>query len=120
VFILACTSLARLEIARAQVPREIDHVARAADARGDWDPGQLAALGVDAGSAGELDRSVSALRRERMALGDSDPPHMAEVIGRAIMAHRVPSGRAPDQRMPKDNAPVWSTVSASSQADRDP
>jgi hypothetical protein len=36
---------------------------------------------VDAGAAGGVER------RERIeALGDSNPPHMAEVIGRAIVA----------------------------------
>jgi hypothetical protein len=42
---------------------------------------------VDAGSAGEMDRASAAIRRQRIeALGDSNPPHMAEVIGQAIIA----------------------------------
>lgn len=86
VFILACPSLPRLEIAWRSVPRQIEYVARAADARGDWNPGKLGALRVDARSAGEMERTASAVRKERIeALGDSNPPHMAEVIGRAIM-----------------------------------
>ncbi len=87
VYILACTSLPRLEVAWRAIPQAIADVARAADARGAWDPDQLAALRVDALSAGEMERSESLTRRARIeALGDSNPPEMAEVIGRAIMA----------------------------------
>jgi site-specific DNA-cytosine methylase len=88
VFLVACTSLPRLEIAWRSIPSEIECVKRAADARGDWSPDQLATLPVDAWSAGESGRE----RRERIeALGDSNPPHMAEVIGRAIMIAALPS-----------------------------
>ena len=91
---VACTSLPRLEVARAALPSEIEGVKRAADARGDWEPGKLAFVPLDAGSAGELcsgdkraDRRVAAWRKQAIeALGDSNPPHMAEAIGRAIMA----------------------------------
>jgi site-specific DNA-cytosine methylase len=87
VFILACTDEPRLALAWAAVPRAIECVARAARARGDWDPDKLAALRVDARSAGEMERPGSAVRKQRIeALGDSNPPHMAEVIGRSIMA----------------------------------
>jgi hypothetical protein len=87
VFLVACTSLSRLEIARSALTPAIESVKKAADAQGDWEPDKLAALRVDASSAGEMDRSESsAVRRERIeALGDSNSPHMAEVIGRAIM-----------------------------------
>jgi DNA (cytosine-5)-methyltransferase 1 len=82
VYILACASLPRLEVAWKAGPSAIDRVARAADARDDWDTYQLAALRVDAWSAGEMDRSRSRGRRERIeALGDSNPPAMAEVLG---------------------------------------
>lgn len=85
VFILACTSLPRLEIAWSAGPSEIERVARAADARGAWDPRVLGALRVDARSAGEMERSESRLRRERIeALGDANPPEMAEVIAGCI------------------------------------
>ena len=87
VFLVACTSLPRLEIARRSIARAIEETKRAADARGDWDPDQLAALPVDARSAGEQVATLSRARIERIeALGDSNPPHMAEAIGRAIMA----------------------------------
>ena len=87
VFILACASLSRLEVAWSAVPSEIESVKRAANARGDWNADKLGTLRVDARSAGEMDRGrASRQRRERIqALGDSNPPHMAEVIGRAIM-----------------------------------
>lgn len=87
VFLVASTSLPRLALAWAALPSEIERGKRAADARGDWHPDQLAALRVDARSAGEMDRAASRTRRERIeALGDSNPPHMAEAIGRAIVA----------------------------------
>lgn len=87
VFILASACLPRLEIAWAAGPSAIERVKRAADARGAWDPAVLRSLRVDARSAGEMVRSVSRLRRERIeALGDSNPPEMMEVIGRAILA----------------------------------
>jgi len=87
VFLVACTSLPRLEIARQSLPRAIEETKRAADARGDWDADQLAAIPVDARSAGEHNDAFSRARRERIeALGDSNPPHMAEAIGRAIKA----------------------------------
>lgn len=90
VFILACTSLSRLEVAWSAIPREIDRAKRAADARGDWDADKLAAIRVDARSAGEMDRGVSRVRRERIeALGDSNPPIMMTVIGHAILQARA-------------------------------
>ena len=82
VFLVACASLPRLEIAWRAVPSAIKRVKRAADARGDWDTSKLGTIPVDARSAGERGRT----RREMIeALGDSNPPHMAEVIGLAIM-----------------------------------
>jgi DNA (cytosine-5)-methyltransferase 1 len=88
VFVLASPSLSRLAVAWSAVPSAIERVARAADARGDWDPDQLAALPVDARSAGQMDGGpASRERREWIeALGDSNPPAMMEVIGHAILA----------------------------------
>ena len=86
VYMVACTSLPRLEIAWRAAPRAIERVKGTAAARGAWDPGKLAALRVDARSAGEMDRSRSGTRKARIeALGDSNPPEMAEVIGHCIM-----------------------------------
>ncbi|MBM9400345.1 DNA cytosine methyltransferase [Gluconacetobacter azotocaptans] len=86
VFVLASTSLSRLEIAWKAVPRQIERVARSAHARGSWNADRLATLRVDAQSAGELDRGRSLNRRKRIeALGDSNPPEMMEVIGHAIV-----------------------------------
>ena len=88
VYLIACSSLPRLEVAWRSVPSAIASVKRAADARGDWHPDKLRALRVDARSADEMDFGPKSKQRfERIeALGDSNPPHMAEVIGRAIMA----------------------------------
>ena len=86
VFIVACTSLPRLEIAWRSVPFEIDRAKRSAAARGDWNADKLKSIRVDARSAGEMDRGASRVRKERIeALGDSNPPAMMEVIGNAIL-----------------------------------
>lgn len=87
VYLMACTSLSRLEIAWKAVPQEIDRAKRAADAGAAWRADKLAALPVVARAAGDMDRGPrSAYRKEAIeALGDSNPPQMAEVIGRAIM-----------------------------------
>lgn len=87
VFMVASTSLPRLEIARRSLPPEIDRLKRAADAGAGWDADQLAALPVDARSAGEMDPGASAERKQWIeALGDSNPPQMMTAIGRAILA----------------------------------
>ena len=87
VFLVACTSLSRLAIARSALPSEIESVKRAADARGDWEPGKLAFVPVDAGSADEYSPGLRSWRKKWIeAVGDSNPPHMAEVIGRTIAA----------------------------------
>lgn len=87
VYLMACTSLSRLEVAWSAVPSEIAYVARSADARADWDTGVLCSLPVAARDAGEMDRGPRSRERRQWieALGDSNPPHMAEVIGRAIL-----------------------------------
>ncbi len=80
VFLVACASLPRLEVAWSSVPSQIESVKRAAVARGDWDPNTIPSFGVDTWRSEGVDE-----RFERIeALGDSNPPHMAEVIGRAI------------------------------------
>lgn len=86
VYLMACPSMPRLEVAWRAVPSAIERVKRAADARASWDAGFLATLPVDARSAGEMDRRAMSQRRKRIieATGDSNPPEMAEVIGRAI------------------------------------
>lgn len=86
VYLLACTSLPRLEVAWKAGPSAIDSVKRSANARGAWDTRKLCTLRVDAKSAGEMDSARSAERKARIeALGDSNPPEMAEVIGRCIL-----------------------------------
>jgi site-specific DNA-cytosine methylase len=86
VFLVACASMSRLEIARQALPSEIDGVKRAANARGDWEPGKLAFVPVDAGSADEYSPRLRRWRKQWIeAVGDSNPPHMTEALGRAIM-----------------------------------
>lgn len=111
VFILACTSLPRLAVAWQAGPSEIERVARAADARGAWDPSVLRSLRVDARSAGEMERSESRLRTERIeALGDSNPPEMAEVIAGCLRAG-IADGVA-DAAPARPDAPVPITLFA--------
>jgi site-specific DNA-cytosine methylase len=69
VFILACPSLPRLEVAWKAGPSAIERVARAADARGAWDADILEALRVDARSAGEHDRGPRKPRTTRVDRG---------------------------------------------------
>lgn len=83
VFILACASLSRLEIAWQAGPSAIDQVKRAADARGTWSPDKLKSIRV-------VDRAPHKLDPDRQArieaLGDANPPEMAEVIGHCLLA----------------------------------
>lgn len=82
VYILACTSLPRLEVAWQAGPSAIERVKRSAATRGDWDPDSIPSFNVDAWRAEDVHE-----RRERIkALGDSNPPAMAEVIGHMILA----------------------------------
>lgn len=86
VFLVAHSNLRRLEIAWAAIPRALDQTKRAAAARGDWDPDIIEAMRVDASTAGEVDPTPSRQRKLRIqALGDSNPPHFAELIGRVIV-----------------------------------
>ena len=82
VYFIACTSLPRLEIAWQARSSAIDSAKRAAIARGDWDASAIPAFDMDAWRAENVHE-----RRERIeALGDSNPPAMAEVIGRMLSA----------------------------------
>ncbi|CAN7304018.1 DNA cytosine methyltransferase [Phenylobacterium sp. LjRoot164] len=76
-YVVASPSLSRLALARAALPQAIERAKRAAASRGDWDPSAIPAFGVDAWRAEGVHE-----RRERIeALGDSNPPAMAEAIG---------------------------------------
>lgn len=80
VYLVACTSLPRLEVAWAARSSAIDRAKRAADARGDWDPDAIPAFDLASWRAEDVHE-----RRECIeALGDSNPPAMAEVIGHMI------------------------------------
>lgn len=80
MYFIACTSLSRLEIAWSARSRAIEESKRAAVARGDWDPDSIPAFHLDTWRAQDvLDRQESI-----EALGDSNPPAMAEVIGRML------------------------------------
>lgn len=79
-YLVAGPSLSRLEIARAALPRAIEQAKRSAASRGDWDPAAIPAFGMDTWRAEGVHE-----RRERIeALGDSNPPAMAEVIGHML------------------------------------
>ena len=80
VFILAHPCLARLSIAWQAIPQEIDRIARATVTGNPWREGPPRTLRVAHGPSGWLDRNAAV-----EAIGDSNPPAMATVIGRAIM-----------------------------------
>lgn len=82
VYLLACPSLSRLEIAWAAGPSSVDRVARATAARGTWDPDTVPAFHVDTWR----DEDPRERREWIEALGDSNPPEMAEVIGHVLRA----------------------------------
>lgn len=87
VYLIACTSLSRLEVAWQAGPSAIDRAKRAAVARGDWHPGSIPAFDLDTWRAEDVHE-----RRERIeALGDSNPPAMAEVIGYMLSDACAPS-----------------------------
>lgn len=87
VYLMACACLPRLEIAWTAIPSEIARVKRAADAGAYWRENILATLPVVARSAGDMDRGQRSRFRKNAieALGDSNPPQMAEVVGSAII-----------------------------------
>lgn len=82
VYLIACTSLPRLEVAWSARARAIEQAKRSALARGDWHPDSIPTFDLDTW------RSEDVLdRREAIeALGDSNPPAMAEVIGHMLAA----------------------------------
>lgn len=92
VYLVACTSLSRLQIAWEAGPSAIAAVKRAADARGTWDPASIPTFGM----ATWRDEPVDQRRRQIIACGDSNPPQMAEVIGLMLRStdHHVVRSRA--------------------------
>lgn len=79
-YVFASSSLSRLALARESIPQAIDDAARAAAARGDWNPDTIPSFGVDTWRSERVDE-----RRQRIeALGDSNPPAMAEAVGLAL------------------------------------
>lgn len=80
VFFLAHACLARLSLAWQAIPQEIDRIARATAAGNPWREGPPRTLRVANGISGWLDRNAAVA-----AIGDSNPPAMATVIGRAIL-----------------------------------
>jgi hypothetical protein len=79
VFILANPCFARLALAWQAVPREVAEAARSAAAGNHWIAGPPRALRVANGVSEWLDRNAAV-----EAIGDSNPPIMLTVIGRAI------------------------------------
>lgn len=80
VYLIACTSLQGLEIAWQAGTSSIERTKRAAMARGDWDPDAIEPFTLDSWR----DEDVKERREAIEAYGDSNPPAMAEVIGRMI------------------------------------
>jgi DNA (cytosine-5)-methyltransferase 1 len=84
MFTLAHRDLSRLEIARLAVAREVERIAGGATDGNPWRAGVPRTLRVASGLPSGMDR-----RRRIEALGDSNPPVMAMVIGRAIMRANI-------------------------------
>lgn len=82
VFLVACPSLSRLEIAGEALPSAVERAKGAANARGDWNPADIPHFGMDSWRAERVDERH--LRIE--ALGDSNPPAMAEAVGYMLIA----------------------------------
>jgi len=80
VFILANPCVSRLALAWSAIPSEIERFARSAAAGNHWIEGPPRALRVANGVSHWLDRNAAV-----EAIGDSNPPGMATVIGRAIL-----------------------------------
>ena len=83
VFILANPCLSRLALAWQAIPREITEAARSAAAGNHWIEGPPRTLRVANGVSEWLDRNAAV-----DAIGDSNPPIMLTVIGRAIQMSR--------------------------------
>lgn len=74
---VACPNLSRLEVCGQALPSAIDRAKRSANDRGDWNPADIPHFGMDTWRAERVDE-----RHHRIeALGDSNPPAMAEAIG---------------------------------------
>jgi len=92
VFILAHADIARLAFARSAIPREVERFKGSAVAGNLWLEGPPRALRVVNGISGWLDRNAAV-----EAIGDSNPPGMMTVIGRAILQakyNRLDGGNA--------------------------
>lgn len=76
-YLVAGPSLSGLALARASLPRAIDCAKRSAASRGDWNPNSIPPFGMDTWRS----ENVHDRRQRIEALGDSNPPAMAEVIG---------------------------------------
>jgi site-specific DNA-cytosine methylase len=79
VFIFAHACLSGLEIAWSAVPREIERIKGSTAAGNYWFEGPPATLRVVDGPSEWLDRNAAV-----EAIGDTNPPQMMTVIGRAI------------------------------------
>ena len=80
-FAIANADVSRLEIARMSVAREVDSGAWGTAPGNPWDAPYSGVVGVAPGAPGGMDR-----RARIEAIGDSNPPIMMTMIGRAIMA----------------------------------
>ncbi len=101
-YVVASTSLPRLALARAALPQAIERAKRAAASRGDWDPATIPTFGMDTWRSERVDE-----RKQRIeALGDSNPPAMAEVIGH-MLAQAVIGDRPSREPVLMETATEW-------------
>jgi len=86
MFAVAHRDVSRLEIARHAISCEVDCIARGTSPGNAWISGPPRYLRVADGPAGGLDGYSINRQRRIEAIGDSNPPAMMTVIGRAILA----------------------------------
>jgi site-specific DNA-cytosine methylase len=85
VFILAHRCRKRLEVAWSEVPREIERLKGSAATGNCWFEGPPGTVRVANGPSEWLDRNAAV-----EAIGDSNPPQMITVVGRAVLtAHEA-------------------------------
>lgn len=86
VYIIACASLPRLAIAVQSAENAISRAKRSAIDRGDWNQDTIPAYGMDTWRSEGVDERIERIE----ALGDSNPPAMAEAIGYMLRTAEIP------------------------------
>lgn len=92
MFTVAHRDMPRLEIAWRSIASETERITRGTSSGNAWNESIPGTLRVDSGVSCRMDGSAKQRRERIEALGDSNPPVMMTVIGRAVLAAEI--GRA--------------------------